>query len=204
MNRTVSALALAGVLACAAPLAASAADAKAADVQGGSYVVEPNHTQVGFSVLHMGFSEYSGVFSNASGSLELDPKALKATKLDISVPVETVATTSDKLNEELRGDQWLDAQKFPAMTFHATKIAKTGADTADIIGDLTLHGVTRPVVLKARFVGAGVNPLDKAYTVGFDVTGTIKRSDFGVKTYVPLIGDEVTFHIAAAFEKKPS
>jgi polyisoprenoid-binding protein YceI len=184
--------------------AAAHAQTAPAAVQAGAYAVEPYHTQVGFSVNHMGFTEYSGVFSKASGDLSLDPKTLAATKLDITVPVETVATTSTKLDEELRGAQWLDGAKYPTMTFRSTKITKTGADTADVAGQLTLHGVTQPVVLKARFVGAGVNPLDKSYTVGFQVTGDIKRSDFGVKTYVPLIGDEVHLNIAAAFTKKAS
>jgi polyisoprenoid-binding protein YceI len=77
-----------------------------------------------------------------------------------------------------------------------------GARTALITGDLTFHGVTKPVVLKTTFNASGVNPLDKGTTVGFNATTTIKRSDFGVKTYVPLIGDDVTLRISAAFERK--
>ena len=80
-------------------------------------------------------------------------------------------------------------------------VERTAADRANITGDLTFHGVTKPVVLDARFNGAGVNPLSKAYTIGFNATTTINRSDFGVKTYVPLIGDAVTLRISAAFEK---
>ena len=202
MTKTIMPLAFAAAL-----LLGAAAQAQApgpASVPAGTYAVEPYHTQVGFSVLHMGFTNYGGVFSKASGDLTLDPKTLAATKLDISVPVESVATTSTKLDGELRGDQWLDAAKYPTMTFHSTKIVRTGPKTADVAGELTLHGVTKPVVLKAQFVGSGANPMSKAYTVGFQVTGDIKRSDFGVKTYVPLISDEVQLNIAAAFEKKAS
>jgi len=75
------------------------------------------------------------------------------------------------------------------------------AEGATITGNLTLHGVTKPVVLHVRFIGAGVNPIDKAYTVGFEATGTIKRSDFGVTTYLPAVGDEVQLSIAGAFEQ---
>jgi polyisoprenoid-binding protein YceI len=89
------------------------------------------------------------------------------------------------------------------MRFHATKITRTGAATATVAGELTLHGVTRPVVLKAKFIGAGVNPLDKSYTTGFAATGVIKRSAFGVTTYVPMISDEVELSINAAFHKAP-
>ena len=76
------------------------------------------------------------------------------------------------------------------------------AHPASVTGDLTLHGVTKAVTLQATFKGAGVNPLSKGYTVGFDVRGRLKRSDFGVKTYVPLIGDDVDLIISAPFEKK--
>ena len=203
MTKTMMSLASAVSLLLAAAAQAQGS-AGPATVPAGAYAIEPVHTQVEFSVLHLGFTNYGGVFSNASGDLTLDPKSLAAAKLDIAVPVNTVATTSDKLNEELRGAQWLDAQQYPTMTFHSTKIARTGPTTADVAGELTLHGVTKPVVLKAQFVGAGVNPLSKAYTVGFQVTGKIKRSDFGVKTYLPVIGDEVQLNIAAAFEKKGS
>ncbi len=77
------------------------------------------------------------------------------------------------------------------MQLQATKITRTGSATANIAAELTLHGVTRPVVLEAHSIGAGTDSLSKAYTVGFEVSGKIKRSDFGIKTYVPLIGDYV-------------
>ena len=101
----------------------------------------------------------------------------------------------------MASDQWLDAAKYPEMVFKAEKIAPTGKNTANVTGALTLHGVTKPVTLAVKFNGAGVNVLDKKYTVGFDATGKIKRSDFGVKTYVPLIGDDLDLIISAAFER---
>ena len=80
-------------------------------------------------------------------------------------------------------------------------MVRTGTDTARISGNVTIHGVTRPLVLDARFHGAGVNPMDKAYTVGFDATGVLKRSEFGVSKYVPAVSDDVQLKISAAFEK---
>ena len=88
------------------------------------------------------------------------------------------------------------------MTFKSTRVEKTGATTAQVTGDLTLHGVTKPVTLQARFFGFGANPFNKKPTVGFEVTGKIKRSDFGVTKYVPMIGDEVDLSISAPFEKQ--
>ena len=173
-----------------------------AQIHAGTYAVDPGHTQVGWRVSHMGFSNYAGGFSDVSGTLELQPKNPAAAKLSIKIPVTSVATTSAKLTDELKGDQWLDAAKFPAMTFVSTKVAPEGKDRAKVTGDLTLHGVTKPVTLDVTLVGAGVNPLNKKVTVGFEATGTLKRSEFGVKTYVPLIGDELHLTIAGAFEKQ--
>lgn len=173
-----------------------------AQIPAGTYAVDPNHTQVGWRVSHMGFSNYAGGFSEASGSLELQPKNPSASKLTIKIPVASVTTTSAKLTDELKGDQWLDGTKFPEMTFVSTKIAPAGKDHAKVTGDLTLHGVTKPVTLDVTLVGAGVNPLDKKMTVGFEATGVVKRSEFGVKTYLPLIGDDLHLTIAGAFEKQ--
>ncbi len=87
------------------------------------------------------------------------------------------------------------------MVFRSETVTSTGAATADVAGTLTLHGVTKPVTLHATFVGAGVNLLDHKETVGFQLSGTVKRSDFGVTKYVPLVSDDVTLMISAAFEK---
>jgi polyisoprenoid-binding protein YceI len=171
-------------------------------VKPGVYAVEPGHTRVLFSVSHMGFSTYYGEFTGASGSLTLDPAHLGAGALEVSVPVASVSTTNKTLDAELKSSAWLDAAADPTMTFRSTSITPTGPSTADVAGELTLHGVTHPLVLKAKFNAGGVNMLDRAYTIGFEVSGVIKRSDFGVKTYVPLIGDDVTLIISAAFEKK--
>jgi len=173
-----------------------------AQIQAGTYVVDPNHTQVGWRVSHMGFSNYAGGFSDVSGTLDLQPKNPSAAKLTIKIPVASVTTTSAKLTDELKGDQWLDAAKFPEMTFVSTKVTPEGKDKAKVTGNLTLHGVTKPVTLDVTLVGAGVNPLSKKVTVGFDATGTLKRSEFGVKTYVPLIGDDLHLTIAGAFERQ--
>jgi polyisoprenoid-binding protein YceI len=172
-----------------------------AKVPAGTYTIEPNHTQVLFSVNHMGFSFFAGEFSGASGTAVLSAKKPAAMSVSVSVPVASVSTTSAKLTEELKEADWLDAAKYPTMVFRSTKVTETGPGTADIDGTLTLHGVTKPLTLHATFVGAGVNILDKKETAGFSLTGSLKRSDYGVTKYVPLISDMVTLTINAAFEK---
>ena len=188
-----------GAVAASAQPGPASADPRA--VQPGSYAVEPNHTRVQFTVSHMGFTDWYGDFTSASGSLSLDPAHVSAAKVDIGIPVASVSTTNAKLDGELKSPEWFGAATYPVITFVSTKVVPTSANRATITGNLTFHGVTRPVVLKASFNGAGVNPLDKKYTVGFNASTTLKRSDFGVKTYVPLIGDETTLRISAAFEK---
>ena len=171
-----------------------------AATQAGAYSVEPYHTRVLFSVSHLGFTTWYGEFSNVSGSLELDPKAVGRSTLEIHIPVASLSTSNTMVDGELKGDKWFDAAQFPEIVFKADKITETGKNAAKVTGNLTFHGVTRPVTLAVKFNGAGVNPLDKKYTAGFEVSGRIKRSDFGVKTYVPMVGDDVDLLISAGFE----
>ncbi|WP_159827932.1 YceI family protein [Novosphingobium sp. TCA1] len=173
-----------------------------ADVKAGTYAVEPAHTQVTFSVSHMGISPFAGTFAGGSGTMTLDPKNLAATKLNVTIPVTSVQTTSDKLTEELRSADWLDAAKFPTATFVASSVTPRGPDAAAIEGTLTLHGVSKPVTIMARFFGAAQNPMSKKDSIGFLGRALIKRSDFGVAKYVPMVSDETVLVINAAFEKQ--
>ena len=201
MTKTFALAALAGAafFALAAP-AAIAADA--ASVQAGTYSVEPSHTRVLFAVNHMGFSTWYGDFTGAKGTLVLDPKAPANSKLEVTLPTASISTTNTVLDGELKAADWFDAAKYPTITFTSTKVTPTGADTAKVTGDLTLHGVTKPVTLDVKFHGAGPHPMTKAYTVGFDAHGSLKRSDFGVSKYIPVVGDDVEITISAPFEKK--
>jgi polyisoprenoid-binding protein YceI len=196
-----AAVALACLTLAGSALAQPAPSTNPDAVQAGTYKVEPMHTRILFSVLHMGFTHYFGDFTGASGKLTLDPKNLAASSVQVSFPTGSVSTTNSTLDGELKSDGWLDASGSPAITFVSTQVTRTGANTARIDGNLTLHGVTRPVALNATFNAAGSNALSHKYTIGFDATGHLNRSDFGVKKYVPLISDNVDIVISAAFEK---
>lgn len=200
MNRLV--LALAASLALATSASAQTFTKSPAQVEAGAYAIDASHTRVMFGVSHMGFSTWYGEFPSATGSLTLDPKTPANSKLEVTVQTASLTTTNTKLDDELRSADWLDATKYPTITFTSKSVKVTSPGKAEVVGDLTLHGVTRPVTLTASFNGAGPNPLSKAYTTGFEVSGKIKRSDFGVKTYIPVIGDEVDLIISAAFEKQ--
>lgn len=167
-------------------------------VVAGTYPIEPRHTQVRFTVMHLGFTPYSGFFSGASGSLTIDPAKPEAAKVSIEVPVGTAWVTVPKLTEELRSPMFFDPAKYPTMRFVSDRVTVHGTQ-ATISGQLTMHGQTHPLTLEARFVGAGT--MMGKRTVGFTATGTLKRSDYGITAGLPLVSDEVQIDIAAAFEK---
>lgn len=171
-----------------------------ARVTGGRYVVDAAHTQVAFTVNHLGFNAYHGLFGDITGSLTLDPAKPEKAALSITVPMSGITTTSAKLTEHMQGADFFEAAKFPTATFQSTAVTVSGT-SAMITGNLTIRGITKPVTLDARFIGAGANPMSKAETVGFEATTKIRRSDFGMTYGIPFVTDEVALEITAAFEK---
>ncbi|MBC7493032.1 MAG: YceI family protein [Novosphingobium sp.] len=175
---------------------------KVADIKAGTYAIEPNHTQVTFSVSHFGISPYAGTFSEASGTLIVDPAKPAATKLDVTIPIASVQTTSSVLTGELKSADWFDAAQFPTATFKSTKVTPVGAGSVKVDGTLTLHGVTKPVSFRAKLFGAATNPMSKKASIGFLGQMVIHRADFGVSKYVPMVSDETVLVINAAFERQ--
>jgi polyisoprenoid-binding protein YceI len=148
----------------------------------------------------MGFSTLFGMFGQPSGTLMIDPKEPAKAKLDVTFPMSGLTVTSEKFATHLAGPEFLDAAKHPTATYKSRVVAPAG-EKATIEGDLTLHGVTKPVTLTASFHGAGINPMTKAETIGFSATTKIKRSDFGLGAFAPVVSDEVEVTIVGAFEK---
>ena len=175
-------------------------------VTAGTYQTDPGHTLIGWRVSHFGFNDYFGIFGDATGTLKLDPKNPNAASVDITIPVSKVTTASAGLTGHLlrAGKDGGKADFFgPAPAdakFVSTKVEASGTK-AKITGNLTLNGVTKPVVLDTTFSGAGNNPFNKKATVGFHATTTIKRSEFGVSYGIPVVSDEVVLDISVAFEK---
>ncbi len=194
-NLMFAAVAAALIFSPAAGLAQSSPNP--AEVKAGSYAADPAHTKITWSVNHFGFTTYIGQFSQVAATLKLDPKSLSATSLEAAVQTASVGTFNPALDNHIKSPDFLDVAKFPTATFKATSVKQTGERTADIAGDLTLHGVTKPVVIQATFNRGGSNPADKAYRLGFSGKTVIKRTEFGIKTYAPAVGDEVTLQIEA-------
>mgnify|MGYP002651586803 CR=1 FL=1 len=170
------------------------------EVKSGRYTLDSDHSKVTWSVNHLGFSTYSGQISGVTGTMAYDKMSPAKTDLTVTIPLKGLATLNAELDKHLAAKDWFDAGRFPIATFKAARVEVTGDRTARVLGDLTLKGVTKPVVIEATFNASGVHPVDKMYTVGFDGRTTFKRSDFGISAFVPAVGDEVTLQIAAEFK----
>ena len=173
------------------------------EIPAGTYDITTKETLVRYGVDHMGFSEFWGTFSGATGTLAFDPKALGAAKLDVKVPIAMVETTNRELNGQLFSDEFFDAEDYPWMKFSSTKVIRSGPKSFKVTGDLTMHNVTKTMVLDVTFHGAGNDPFSgKGIIIGFDAKGTVKRSEFGIGKYVPIVSDETTITISAEFKKR--
>lgn len=203
----LSALLTGAVVAQQAPSSAPGTKNVAA-ITGGTYTADAGHTLVEWTVDHLGFSPYFGLFGNVTGTLTLDPKNPGAAKVDVTIPVAEVTTASAGLTKHLlkpadAGKQadFFGAAPAPAR-FVSTQVTPSG-ENARIQGNLTLNGVTRPVTLDASFYGAGKMPAQMGgkENVGFTATGVLRRSEFNIGYGIPMVSDEVKLKITAAFQK---
>jgi polyisoprenoid-binding protein YceI len=159
-----------------------------------SYTVDPHHTFPTYEVSHLGYSMQRGRFNKTSGRIAVDTAAKKGSA-DIAMEAASVSTGVDKLDEHLRSEDFLNAAKFPQITFKSTDFAFEGERLKSATGDLTINGVTRPVTFTANVFQCAMNPMLKKKQCGADLQATIKRSDFGMKYGLPYLGDEVTLRI---------
>jgi polyisoprenoid-binding protein YceI len=164
----------------------------------GVYTMDARHTNIIWTVSHLGFSNFIGRFDTAEGTLNYDPADPTKSTLKVTVDPNSISTNVPDFAKDLAGPEWINAQKGP-ITFVSTGATKTTATTGKLTGDLTLNGVTKPVTFDVTYVGAGDNPFSKAPVIGFSGKTTIKRSDFGIVKYVPNIGDEVAIQVESEF-----
>jgi polyisoprenoid-binding protein YceI len=187
-----------------AAYAGVSADAKKAP--SGSYALETRHTQVLWGISHLGISDFYGRFEKLSGTLNFNATAPEKSAVNITIQMSSISTPVGPLTTELQGPGMFDAQQFPRATFKSTSIQRTGPTTGKILGDLTLHGVTKPVTLDATFGGGTVDPLSGNYDIGFHATTTVKRTDFGIQGVAldSFVGDDVKLIIEALFIQQKS
>jgi polyisoprenoid-binding protein YceI len=175
-----------------AALFAFAGSAFAAPV---TYKIDPNHTNVLASWSHFGFSNPTLNFGQADGTIVYDADKVSASSVQVTLPLTGLSALADQFYDHLTSADWFDAAKYPSATFKSTKVEAAGEGKLKVTGDLTVKGVTKPVVLDVKLNKAGVQPLAKREAVGFDATATVKRSEFGLGNYVPNVSDEVSLRI---------
>ena len=236
MNRLVLLLAFATLAACtqkdAPPQAtnqpAKAAPAPAAEPAGepsrtaalapavpaGDYKMDRAHSTLIFRVDHMGFSKYTVRFRRFDAQLRFDPRDLTATQLTATVDPRSIETDFPDpkydFNAELAGPQWLDAAKFPEIALRTTRVEDLGNQAMRVHAQLSMHGVTRPIVLDATYNGGYVgHPMDPQARVGFSAHGVLRRSEFGISGGIPPaganmgVGDRVAVTIESEFNGPP-
>jgi polyisoprenoid-binding protein YceI len=167
----------------------------------GNYIIDPTHTQVQFTYSHMGFSNITGRFDQVESEFNLDTADLTQSNVSVTIPVASISTGVEKLDQHLLGADFFNAEQFPTATFKSTGVTAAGEGKLAVVGDLTIHGVTRPVVMDVTVNKIGEHPMAKVPAAGFDARFAIKRSDFGLGAYVPVVGDEVTLYITVEARK---
>lgn len=177
-------------------------------VQAGDYALDAAHTQVGWEVSHFGFNDYFGLFGDIEGTMSLDPANVESASFDITVPITSVAVSSEGLRDHLlrAGSDGGDPDFFgpdPAPArFVSTSVRQTSDTSAVVTGQLTMNGNTGPVTMLVEFTGAGTNPMNEKATVGFHARARIDRTQWGIDYAAPAIGSMVDLKISAAFEKQ--
>ena len=183
--------------ACCLFLTASFASATYALPQ--TYTIDPLHTAVTWHVSHFGFSNPSGKWY-ANGTMVLDDANPSTASVKVNIDIAKLVTGIPKLDYNLLGSAFLDDVRYPKATFVSTKLVMLDKTKGELTGNLTLHGVTKPVVLSFVYNKIGIDPITKKQTIGFSATTIIQRSDYGITTYVPSIGDDVKLDIEVEAE----
>ena len=171
------------------------------NLEKGSYQIDPAHTSVLFKINHMGMSTFVGRFNESEASLEFDPAHMENAKLTAQIKIPSIDVNNKDLEESLKGSSWFEAEKYPQALFKTESVVMLDDTHAKFSGNLTLHGITAPIVLNVVFNGAGNNMLSGKYTLGFTASTRFKRSQFGIDYLIPAIGDDVDVEVFAEFQK---
>ncbi|HAU0123683.1 TPA: YceI family protein [Legionella pneumophila] len=158
--------------------------------------LDNQHTYVLWKVKHLGFSTQAGKWY-ASGQLVLDKDNPQQSKVNVTINVDDIVTGIPELDKHLKGKLFFDTKQFPTATFVSNRVEVMGKNKAKVYGMLTLHGVTKPIILNVILNKAGINLLNDRETAGFSATTSLKRSDYGIKALIPEVGDDVEIEIEA-------
>ncbi|WP_447573857.1 YceI family protein [Acinetobacter baumannii] len=159
------------------------------------YKIDPTHTATVFSWNHFGFSTPSANFSDIQSVIKVDNAKPANSSVNVTIPLSSVNTNVPALDKEFQEEAWFNAAKYPNITFKSTKVETKDKKHFKITGDLTVKGITKPVVLDAVLNKQGEHPMAKVAAIGFNATTSFNRSDFGLGNYVPNVGDKITVNI---------
>jgi polyisoprenoid-binding protein YceI len=181
------------------PIALLMLGGSSASIAAETYHIEKTHADLLFSIEHAGFTQKHGWFRDFDGTLQYDAARPENSKVEVTVKTDSLDTALAARDKDVKGAMFLDTAKYPEMRFISTRVVPGADHQLRIDGNLTLHGVTKPITLNAKLNKAGPNPFDKRPTLGFSAAGTLKRSDFGITTYIPTIGDLVSITLDVEF-----
>jgi polyisoprenoid-binding protein YceI len=192
MNTRLSVLAIAAIAAGFLSSARAAVE---------TYKIDPVHSSVGFSIRHF-FSQVPGAFTKFAGTIKVDREHPEKNSVEATIDVPSIDTRNTKRDDDLRSKNYFAADQFPTITFKSKSWEKTGDDTFDVTGDLTIKGVTKEVVLKVKSLGFGPGMQGKMLS-GWQGTTKLNRNDFGITSAPKMLGDEVdvTINVEAGLEK---
>ncbi|ENX16149.1 hypothetical protein F895_01740 [Acinetobacter sp. CIP 64.2] len=159
------------------------------------YKIDPTHTATVFSWNHFGFSTPSANFTDIQGTIKVDNAKPANSSVEVTIPLSSVNTNVAALDKEFQEEAWFNAAKYPNITFKSTKVETKDKKHFKITGDLTVKGVTKPVILDAVLNKQGEHPMAKVPAIGFNATTSFNRSAFGIGNYVPNVGDKITVNI---------
>ena len=166
-----------------------------------TWKIDPVHSNAQFKVKHMMISNVKGEFTALNGSLEFDNENIANSQVEAAIDATSISTRDPQRDAHLKSADFFDVEKFPALTFKSTKVAKQSGGELQVTGDLTIHGVTKSITVKIAMTGTGKdmkgNPV-----IGFESTFTVNRNDFGIKEFPGVLGDDVTFTISLEGDKK--
>ncbi|RLQ87508.1 YceI family protein [Notoacmeibacter ruber] len=177
-------------------LAASALLSTSAFAEPVRYELDASHSQVVFTWNHLGYSETTGMFSGFEGEIMFDEESPENSSVSVEIPASSLLTGWEERAEHLKGEDFFGAEANPAITFESTSIETTGDNTANITGDLTLNGVTKPVTLETTLNNSGDYPMGGGKALGFNATTTINRSEWDMGKFAPNVSDEVDLRIS--------
>ena len=167
-----------------------------------AYTIDPTHTATVFNWSHFGFSSPSANFNNIQGTINYDQRQPSKSTVEVTIPVASVNTNVKALDDEFQKADWFNAEKYPNITFKSTRVVSPNGKNFKIYGDLTVKGITKPVVLTATMNKQGAHPMTKLPTVGFNATTSFNRSEFGIGNYAPNVSDKITVNITTEASAK--